>query len=174
MKTITGPGIRLGARPRLSRVAVRPRPAAARLSVGTLAVLAVLAMALPARAGAQEAYAPASAGSEAPAQPSAASMVRPMGPERSREYYEEGRRLFEARLFGQSLASFQAAVAERSDQYLQARARIEAVTSQKDLEQAKDSISGIVKLLAQRDLIDADIARIEAEAAGSLRSEAVT
>ena len=94
-----------------------------------------------------------------------------MGPDRSREYYEEGRRLFEARLFGQSLASFQAAAAERSDQYLQARARIEAVTSQKDLEKAKDSISGIVKLLAQRDLIDADIARIEAEAAGSLKRE---
>ena len=95
-----------------------------------------------------------------------------MGPDHSRDYYEEGRRLFEGRLFGQSLASFQSAVAERSDQYLQARARIEAVTSQKDLERAKDSISGILKLLAQRDLIDAEIAAIEGKAAGSLRIEA--
>ena len=167
MKTITGPGIRFGARPRVSRASVRPRRAATRLAAG---ILAVLALALPAALAAQEAQVPAEA--QAAVQPGATSMVRPMGPDRSREYYEEGRRLFEARLFGQSLASFQAAVAERSDQYLQAKARIEAVTSQKDLGKAKDSISAIVKLLAQRDLIDADIAKIEADASGSLRSEA--
>jgi len=168
MKTKTGPGIRFGERPRVSRASVPGRPAALRLAAG---ILVILSLCLPAALTAQEDSAPAAAEAQTAAQPDSASMVRPMGPDRSREYYEEGRRLFEARLFGQSLASFQAAVAERSGQYLQARARIEAITSQKDLEKAKDSISGIVKLLAQRDLIDADIAGIEAEAAGSLKSE---
>lgn len=164
MKTKTGPGIRPGDSPRASRPSLRRRLPAPGKAAG---ILVLLALSLPAGMAAQEgSAASAQTRSETP------SAVRPMGPDRSREYYEEGRRLFDARLFGQSLSSFQAAVAERSDQYLQAGVRIEAVTSQKDLEGAKDSISGIVKLLAQRDLIDADIARIEGEAAGSLRSEA--
>lgn len=141
----------------------RPRRTAS-LAIAFLAC----AFASLAPAVAQEAAAPAAPGPSS----TAAQAVRPIGPDRSREYFEEGRRLYEARLFGQSLASFQAAAAERSAQYGQALARIEAVTSQKDLERAKDSISAIVKLLAQRDLIDADIAGIEGEAAGSLKREA--
>lgn len=139
--------------------------ASPRLAACLALVLLALVSVVP--AASQEASMSAAPGaSSAPA-----SAVRPMGPDRSREYFEEGRRLYEIRLFGQSLASFQAAVEERSAQYGQALARIEAITSQKDLERAKDSISSIVKLLAQRDLIDADIARIEGEAAGSLKKE---
>jgi hypothetical protein len=85
--------------------------------------------------------------------------------------YEEGRRLYEARLFGQSLAAFQSAVAERESQYGMAAAAIEAVTGEKDLEGTKDSLKALVRKLAERDLIDAVIAGIEARAASSLRAE---
>jgi hypothetical protein len=132
----------------------RARPGLVRV----LAFLAVLGAAIPAAVGAEEGNG------------LSASLI--VAPDNSRVRFEEGRRFYEDRRLGEALAAFQSAAAERSACYEAAAAVIANVTAQKDLARAKDSLPILVRLLAQRDLIDADLAKVEAAAGGSLRAEA--
>ncbi|HOX32844.1 MAG TPA: hypothetical protein PLB91_10955 [Spirochaetales bacterium] len=85
--------------------------------------------------------------------------------------YEEGRALYGEKRFGEALQSFKKAVEARAARSDEAVARIDAALADKDAGRAQGSIRALVGLLASRDLVSSELARIRAEAGGSLLKE---
>lgn len=90
----------------------------------------------------------------------------------SRDLFESGKRLFAARRFGEALLAFRTAVDDRRTRYAEAGKAVDAILAEKDTAKARDSLSALFRNLAKEDLIDADLAKIEKKASGSLRTEA--
>jgi tetratricopeptide (TPR) repeat protein len=87
-------------------------------------------------------------------------------------HFQSGKRLYEERRFGESLEEFQAAISSRKAAFGTASARVKAALALREAEPAKDNLAHLLHSLARRDLIDHDLAAIEAESGSSLRREA--
>jgi tetratricopeptide (TPR) repeat protein len=87
-------------------------------------------------------------------------------------HFQSGKRLYEERRFGESLEEFQAAISSRKAAFGTASARVKAALALREAEPAKDNLAHLLHSLARRDLIDHDLAEIEAESGSSLRREA--
>jgi hypothetical protein len=120
-------------------------------------------------AGGELAPAELAAPEEAPLPP---AQFSGQGRDASRSLFEAGRRSFEARRYGEALASLQAAAVERRSHYTKAAAAIDALLADKAAAAAKDSLGGLITGFARADLIDADLARLDRMAGSSLRSRA--
>lgn len=92
----------------------------------------------------------------------------PVTRDKSRAYFETGRRLFGEKRFGEALPAFQAALAERDQRYDLASQAIEALLGQKETARAKGSIKALVLLEAQASLPEFRLKELEAEAGASL------
>ena len=87
-------------------------------------------------------------------------------------HFQSGKRLYEERRFGESLDEFQAAISVRKDTFQTASTRVTAVLALREAAPAKDNLAHLLHSLARRDLIDHDLAAVEAESGPSLRKEA--
>jgi hypothetical protein len=90
----------------------------------------------------------------------------------SRDYFEEGRRLYAKRDFAGALLAFRSAAEDRKARYATAAKAVDAILADKDSAKARDSLKALFRSLAKEDLIDADLATIEKRAGSSLRVEA--
>lgn len=89
----------------------------------------------------------------------------------SRDYYQSGRRLFEAKRFGEALSSFQNAIVQRRNRYSAAAARLDTIIATLSSAQAKLSISALLDYFQRQDFIDSDIEKTKAKANGYLMAE---
>lgn len=94
------------------------------------------------------------------------------GGDESWVHFQSGKRLYEERRFGESLEEFQAAISSRKAAFGTASARVKAALALREAEPARDNLAHLIHSLARRDLIDHDLAAIEAESGSSLRREA--
>jgi len=85
--------------------------------------------------------------------------------------YQDGLGLVEERRFGEAIDSFRKAIDARAERSAEAVKRIDAALAEKEAARAKGSLSTLVELLAARDFIDSDIARIKAASGGSITKE---
>lgn len=85
--------------------------------------------------------------------------------------FQEGNRLFAERRLGEALASFKKAAESRDALFEEASRAIEAAMKAKEAKKAQGSVSALVWLLAERDIIAGDRDRIKRKAAGSFVAE---
>jgi hypothetical protein len=95
----------------------------------------------------------------------------PRAASRSWLLLEEGSRLFDERRLGEALVAFKKAAESRDEQFAEAAKSIDAAMKSKEAKRAKGSLSALVRLLAERDVIASQREAIEARAGGSLASE---
>jgi len=85
--------------------------------------------------------------------------------------YQDGLRLVSEKRLGEALVSFKAAAEARDSLFASAARSIEAAMKSAEAKKAKDSISGLVWLLAEREILKADREEIKKRAGGSLTAE---
>jgi hypothetical protein len=83
-------------------------------------------------------------------------------------YYQEGLRLFSERRLGEALVALKKAVETRDELFLEASRSIEVARKSNEAKKAKDSITALVWLLAERDIIKSVRDDIRKKAGGSL------
>jgi tetratricopeptide (TPR) repeat protein len=85
--------------------------------------------------------------------------------------YQEGIRLYGEKRLGEALVSFRKAVEARSELFSRCASDIEAALAAKEAKKAKDSLSALVRLLAERDMITQAYDAIHEKAGGSIVAE---
>lgn len=85
--------------------------------------------------------------------------------------FEEGNRLMAEKRLGEALVAFKKAAQSRDEMFGEVSKAIEAAGKAKEAKEAKGSLSALVWLLAERDLIKSEREGIKARAGGSLASE---
>jgi hypothetical protein len=85
--------------------------------------------------------------------------------------YQEGARLLGEKRLGESLEVLKRAVEARSLLFSQCTADVDASLASKEAKKAKDSLSELLRLLAERDLIQHDYEAIRGKAGGSVVAE---
>jgi hypothetical protein len=86
-------------------------------------------------------------------------------------HYQEGLKLFGEKRLGEAIIAFQNAIDERAELFGRAVSDIDAALATKEAKKAKGSLSGLLSLLAQRDMIPQDYERLHEKAAGSIVAE---
>jgi tetratricopeptide (TPR) repeat protein len=104
--------------------------------------------------------------------PAAVAATSGRGGDESWVHFQSGKRLYEERRFGESLEEFQAAISSRKAAFETASDRVRAALALREAKPAKDNLSHLIHSLARRDLIDHDLAELEASSGPSLRREA--
>jgi len=95
----------------------------------------------------------------------------PRASDPSWERYQEGLKLYGQKRLGESIDAFKDAIEARTSLYSRCASDVDAAASAKEAKKAKDSLGELTRLLAARDLIPQDLAKIEAAASGSLVAE---
>jgi hypothetical protein len=103
--------------------------------------------------------------------PPAPASLPPRAASRSWLLLEEGSRLFADKRLGEALVAFKKAAESRDEQFADASRSIDAAMKSKEAKQAKGSLSALVWLLAEREIIASGREAIKARAGGSLVSE---
>ncbi len=85
--------------------------------------------------------------------------------------YQDGLRFASEKRLGEALVSFKAAAESRDELFASAAASIEAAMKSEEAKKAKDSVSALVWLLAERDILKSDRDEIKKRAGGSLSTE---